>query len=414
MESAAEWTFLLYCGTVDNEFSFSTKKLLDLLGSAVISPRVNFVYEISHGDRTERGRIRSRDGDSGALVAEVLASQPPIETAAADSIASFIDWATRTFPSRYTALIFKDHASASSLPAARRATHRPSWLAPTAAALAHKDRLPRSGDIGMILADGRTQTCVSDRELRTIVKKTRLGHVDIYAFDACSMSTVEVAYEIRNVASYMVASEEYIGDDDFPYAGALTLCSTELHVGPHRLSRELAPKSTKRRTKARLVAVELAWMDLLTRQLDDVAGVLCDLLPKSFAKIADVQGHLTAFPGAVQFDLLQVLEHCGAGLPASADLARCVAKAKGTLDKAWSGTPPVLDKACGLGIFFPAVNGVRELIGYGALAFPHRSRWGQFLAEFCFQAATSGAASATTTVKKAHSANGRKAAPSGA
>ena len=36
MESAAEWTFLLYCGTIDNPFSFSTKELEKLLADELI------------------------------------------------------------------------------------------------------------------------------------------------------------------------------------------------------------------------------------------------------------------------------------------------------------------------------------------------------------------------------------------
>ena len=399
MESAAEWTFLLYCGTIDNTFSFSTKELEKLLADAVISSRVNFVYEISRPDSTERGRVRSGDDNDGAPVAEPLAKGPPLDTAAADAITAFIDWATRVFPSRYTALIFKDHASASILPPPCSARHSRSWLAPTAAAQAH--RLRRGSDLGVILADGKTNRSVSDRELRTIVENTRLGHVDVYAFDACSMSTVEVAYEIRNVASFMVASELYIGDSAFPYACALSACSTESHVGPRRVARKLAPKP-KHVRDARLIAVELAWMDKLAEQLDDVAGHLSALLAKHFATMAAMREGLSKFPYVVEFDLAQVLAHCRSELVTSSvgqirdeimreAFAKAIKQAESTLERSWSGTAPLLDTACGLGIFFPAVNGVPDMISYGGLAFPQRTRWGRFLAEFCYQDAIAAA-----------------------
>jgi Clostripain family len=40
---------------------------------------------------------------------------------------------------------------------------------------------------------------------------------ELIAFDACSMSMFEVAYEIRNYAEYMVASQEEVPDLSFPY-----------------------------------------------------------------------------------------------------------------------------------------------------------------------------------------------------
>jgi len=41
--------------------------------------------------------------------------------------------------------------------------------------------------------------------------------LDIVAFDACSMSMFEMAYELKNVADYMVASQEEVPDPSFPY-----------------------------------------------------------------------------------------------------------------------------------------------------------------------------------------------------
>jgi hypothetical protein len=41
---------------------------------------------------------------------------------------------------------------------------------------------------------------------------------DLIAFDACSMSMFEVAYELRDCAQYMVASQEEVPDLSFPYS----------------------------------------------------------------------------------------------------------------------------------------------------------------------------------------------------
>src|SRR6266446_5350361 len=43
------------------------------------------------------------------------------------------------------------------------------------------------------------------------------AHLDIIGFDACSMSMVEVASELRGCADFMVASQEDVPDASFPY-----------------------------------------------------------------------------------------------------------------------------------------------------------------------------------------------------
>ena len=56
-------------------------------------------------------------------------------------------------------------------------------------------------------------------ELRVALTESlpRDKKLDILAFDACSMSTFEVAYEVRDHVHYMVASQEEVPDPSFPY-----------------------------------------------------------------------------------------------------------------------------------------------------------------------------------------------------
>jgi hypothetical protein len=48
----------------------------------------------------------------------------------------------------------------------------------------------------------------------------------IVAFDACSLSMVEMAYELRDLADYMVASQEEVPDLSFPYSNLIQLFRT--------------------------------------------------------------------------------------------------------------------------------------------------------------------------------------------
>ncbi|HLJ89361.1 MAG TPA: clostripain-related cysteine peptidase [Candidatus Angelobacter sp.] len=60
-------------------------------------------------------------------------------------------------------------------------------------------------------------------------KKNDQDHrkLDIIAFDACSMGMIEVAYEIKNYARFMVASQEEVPDMSFPYDKLVGLLDRE-------------------------------------------------------------------------------------------------------------------------------------------------------------------------------------------
>jgi hypothetical protein len=60
---------------------------------------------------------------------------------------------------------------------------------------------------------------LSPEELRIALQEGLPKHhkLDVIGFDACSMSMFEVAYEVREHAHYMVASQEEVPDLSFPY-----------------------------------------------------------------------------------------------------------------------------------------------------------------------------------------------------
>jgi Clostripain family len=64
-----------------------------------------------------------------------------------------------------------------------------------------------------------THLYLSPVELRIAIEagKPKDKALNIIGFDACSMSMFEVAYELRGLADYMVASQEEVPDLSFPY-----------------------------------------------------------------------------------------------------------------------------------------------------------------------------------------------------
>src|SRR5260370_10759211 len=63
-------------------------------------------------------------------------------------------------------------------------------------------------------------------QLRDALKDTRVvteGKLKIIGMDACAMSTIEFAYELKDLADFMVASQENVPDPSFPYTNLMEL-----------------------------------------------------------------------------------------------------------------------------------------------------------------------------------------------
>ncbi|MEM2972033.1 MAG: clostripain-related cysteine peptidase [Candidatus Bathyarchaeia archaeon] len=81
--------------------------------------------------------------------------------------------------------------------------------------------------------------CLTMKEIKealTDIHNTLGSKIDILAFDACLMGTIEVAYQIRDYADYMVASEETEPGDGYPYDRILA----ELAASPSMSASQLA------------------------------------------------------------------------------------------------------------------------------------------------------------------------------
>jgi len=78
----------------------------------------------------------------------------------------------------------------------------------------------------------RRGTYFTPVELKDAIKKTQLkknrpnAAFEIIAMDACSMSMFEYAYELKDFAEYMLASQEEVSDLSFPYDTLLGLFRT--------------------------------------------------------------------------------------------------------------------------------------------------------------------------------------------
>ena len=98
--------------------------------------------------------------------------------------------------------------------------------------------------------------------------------IDILGFDACLMGMVEVAYEIRNCANYMVASEETIMVRGFPYDTISRIITSQPLSTPEEFAILIVQKYAEyygQYSSDTLSAVNLSYTD----QLFDTLNNLC-------------------------------------------------------------------------------------------------------------------------------------------
>jgi Clostripain family len=149
--------------------------------------------------------------------------------------------------------------------------------------------------------------------------------VSLIGMDACLMSMVEVAYQLRTNANYMVASQELEPMDGWPYTAILETLSQQPEMTPAELSKLIVKeygyyydeqKNSMRGGEPRVTqsAANLAMMENLAQAIGKLSNVLRQLLVEKdiYVRVAlgDAQRKALRFHGDEDFvDLYDFVKH---------------------------------------------------------------------------------------------------------
>ncbi len=86
--------------------------------------------------------------------------------------------------------------------------------------------------------------------------------IDVIVADACAEATVEVAYEIRETADYLVASERYMSVDGLPYTQILGDLAAAPDMSPEQFSRTVVDRYTQWAEYGSAISTTMAAFDL--------------------------------------------------------------------------------------------------------------------------------------------------------
>lgn len=363
----SKWTVLIYMAAEAPDLSDPAAHALEEIAGAVHSDDVQVLVQID--DRNQRGTQRFVKRPSG-----LERRESPGETDTGDpaALAQFVHWGLELAPAARTALVFWGHSHFVGLGARPEASRFD----------------PAFGSWGF---DSTSRDALSVREMRAgLASALRGTKLDLVGFVACYVAAVEHAYELREVAVRMLASQQATPFAGWNFRTVLT---------------QLAKKPTQS---------PLAWGRQIVRQVgqvDDLPGLTLLNLNKAGEVAAYIRAHVESVRNAPdkQAALNRVFAVANAlEVPQFVDLADAYATASGTpgvdhpsaraltnllmpkpgnFVEAHEHIPTSGRKLGGVSIYYPRarpalLNAVLGANDYRALSFCIDTRW----AEFAFEA----------------------------
>jgi hypothetical protein len=239
----AQWLVLAYLAADNN---LEGELLSDLAEMERVGSRPGVVEVLAQVDRspgqdTSKGNWHgtrryyvTRGTDPRKISSRALADLGPTNTGDPGVLESYIRFGALRYPARATALVLLNHGSGfyvppemqshggaaheASTPQARR-RRRPPIFHTT------RERLLETAptDRGVAYDDGAAD-CLDNQELKRVLATAHraLGRkVDLAGMDACLMTMIEVAYQLRDNAQVLVGSEEVEPGPGWPHATIL-------------------------------------------------------------------------------------------------------------------------------------------------------------------------------------------------
>ncbi len=250
--ASKKWTILVYSAS-DNDLKRFMLADLDEAERVGSDDLTNVVAQFDHGaSEGARRYLITRNNQSG-LNSPVVQDMGSTNMSDPRKLADFIKWGMEKYPAENTMLIISDHGDG--WKGAGQDDSHNGWMS-----------LPQI-EAGM-------------KEARQATGRK----IDVLGFDACLMASAEVAHQLKDEASFMVASEEVEGGAGWPYNRILNPGMLADLQGQLQLQIELSPRDVCHHVvrAARgnqgdlptMSAVDMSKVAAVTQSVDGFAGAL--------------------------------------------------------------------------------------------------------------------------------------------
>ena len=230
--AAAKWTVMVYLNGDNNLEPYAISDFLEMaaIGS---TDKVHIAVQFDRSGKYDQKAAKWSqtlrfhiDRGSRAIPAEALVDIGEANMGDGATLQQFVEWAREKFPAQHYMLIIWDHGQGwrDTLPAGAPSAGRP--------------RLASAGRAAS--QDESSNDQLYNSEMATALKAALQGQrIDILGFDACLMAMVETGYAFREVADFMVGSEELEPAEGWPYERWLKVLTKHPELGAEALTGEI-------------------------------------------------------------------------------------------------------------------------------------------------------------------------------
>ncbi len=284
-----KWTIMVFMAG-DNDLEFAARSDLLEMVQVGSSDEVDIVVQFdSRRDGTIRYHVHpDRLEPTGAPLGDTNTGDPAVLT-------EFVRWARTTYPARHNLLVIWNHGSGwEDVPGDFNWQQIRSSSGSKILKRSMFTSTIRQAGIQMkkaraIALDATSRDFLDNEQLKQALAQAMAGEkIDVLGFDACLMGMIEIGYQLREQAHYMVASQEVEPHFGWPYDSILQALRDDPGMSPQAVS-QLIVKSygqmgvkIRARTKYTQSALDLARMDLTFNLVRQLAAYLTAAYPKEF------------------------------------------------------------------------------------------------------------------------------------
>ena len=235
------------------------------------------------------------------------------------------------------------------------------------------------------------------KDLREVLDETR--DIAVVAFDACLMSMIEVAFQLRDRAQFMVASQHLLpAERGWPYEALLRTMTANPRMEPEELTRAtidtFAGSYNGVDEAVTLTGLRLsAEVDRAVAAIDSFSAALLEAIHTSDHvdgtvrdEIIDARLHAQSFGNPEYIDIVSFCDEIRKRLPNQPRLNRTTDLVRSAIARLvvrhTRSSSAIVSRANGVSIYFPNVVPEATIVGsYADLDFanPFYCRWAGFL-----------------------------------
>jgi len=414
-----EWTLLCYFAGDNNLDGAAVEDIneMELVGS---TDQVNAVVQIDRSAdynlndnnwRSTRRFYITKGSNRRKITSELLKDLGPTNTGDRRFINDFIRETVADYPAQHYMLVLWNHGSGFYVPPEMlTGENAPSRRELSARARPKLGRSFFHGTRSQMLSlnpaqrgicyDDGSQDCLDNQELKDVVAYMEkcIGErkVDVIGMDACLMTMLEVAYQIRRHALVLVGSEEVEPGDGWPYDRILGELARSPHMSGSALGEVIVNEYIASYDKGAPFSPNVTQSALDLTRLGDITQAVDDLASQLLGRLEDSQTHsdiyrawkrTSRFYENLYMDLYQFADNLGR-ISEDAPIQHACTAIQRTMEGA-DGTSPIiaerhlgedLHAVRGLSIYMPPFRNPSDF--YWELDFANDTRWAEFLGAY--------------------------------